>query len=113
MGTELLQMAPDIGEGLREIGGWGVSVVFAGLLIWVLLAYFRLQDHVLKLSTTLAATNSKTVSSLDAVTSKISTMESTIIDLRTLNPDVKDMEKKLDVMNERLLKLCVQKGGES
>ena len=111
MGTEFIDKAPEIGAHLQELGGWGVAVVFMGLFVWLLRAYFQLQGHVLKLSTVLSATNSKTVASLDAVGSKMEKIESHSNELRPLADGMKDMRDTMGKVNERLVELCTRAQG--
>ena len=111
MGTEFIEQAPEIGAHLQELGGWGVAVVFMGLFVWLLRAYFKLQGHVLKLSTVLSATNSKTVASLNAVSSKMERVEDGVVNLRTLGDDVKEVKGSMGKVNERLVELCTQARG--
>lgn len=102
-----IETVPDVGASLRELGGWGVAVIFAGFLSWVLWAYFRLQSHVLKISTTMSTNNASAVASLKAVEAKIHSLD----DVRVICADVKAIETKLDRMNEHLIELKTRGGG--
>jgi len=102
----IIENASAHGAMLRELGGWGIAVVFMSLFVWLLRTYFKIQDHVFKLSTALATTNAKTVASLEAVKSKMEALEG----IGSMRKDVNKIEEKVDRVNERLVELRARQG---